>query len=406
MQLTNVMIDDLAVDMLRAPTGKGTLVATMVAARRRYLGPLLEALTGAGLRPHAVEPAAFGLLRLATRVERGPGRGRAAIRAFLGASEGLLVLAADARPLAWRGFVLRPGAETTALLEAAGPLCALSSRYGLDSPPGVLIVHGRPELGGLADAPAWEAMGLRVRHVAEPGLGASAAALGVAAGCHQEEEGFNLARGLRPQPTFASVFPWGQAAIEAGVLAAAASLVGGQVMDVETQVRVVASRVAEHGWLKGKAVADLTKERDDLKARAEMVRLFLGGRMQWVRYTRELAARMPQSMGVTQFDGKNTFVPPGAKGTAVRSLSLQVEARLPPGGTVPAEIDALMENLRGNPLLKSNLPMIRMSALKWGVSRERKGEAVASFSVLCTPQAQAKPAGAAAKGKKPAAKSG
>ena len=92
-------------------------------------------------------------------------------------------------------------------------------------------------------------------------------------------------------------------------------------------------------------------------------------------------------MSITAFNGKSTFVAPGARGVSQQSLTLQVEAPIPPGATVPAEIDALLANLRATPLLKKHLPLIRMSALKWASSRTSAGT-VASFNLLCTPEAK------------------
>jgi Tfp pilus assembly protein PilN len=387
MQLTNILIDDLAVDTLRTTNSRGG-TATIVAARKRYLEPLLEALQAAGVRPHTVEPRIFGLLRVAVDQHPAPRRNRPVYRVFLGRQAAMVVPTAGPRPLSWRGLPLPPGGEAAALVAAIGTMRALALRHG-DEPPSTVLLHGRPELAPALTADAhWAEWELEVIAHEGPGLDDGIAAFGIGAGCHQEDEGFNLARSLRPQRSFVSVFPWGQAAVQAGVLAATAGLMGGQLYDLKTQVNVAKLQAQRHEWMGKMKVADLKKETDDLNKRAELIARYLGTRFQWANYVREVASRLPTSMGISAFEGKATFAPPGGKASSVQSLTLQVEAPLPPGATVPADINALMENLRTTPLLKRTLPLITMSELKWNAARNRAGT-TASFSLLCTPPASA-----------------
>ncbi len=391
LQLTNILIDDLSIDMLRFPTNRaGVGTAAIVAARKRYLDPLLEALISTGLRPYAVEPAAFGLLRLAAQIHRSPGRSRGIVRVFLGPTHGLMILVCGGRPLVCRGFALPPGGEIPAIARAVGPLRILADRYAAEATPEWLLLHGRPELTGLSQSLASAYPDVQVRHHPGPTLGVGDAAFGVAAGRHQDEEGFNLARDLKPRGSFAAVFPWGQAFVEAGVLAAAGGLLSMQVLEVETQAQVAAARSATFRWLENKTVAELNQQRADLTTRAELIKAYLGTRYQWARYLREVTAQLPPGISLTSFSGKGPFVPPGSKVAPQPHLMLGVEADLPPGGTVPAEIDTLLANLRGTPLLKDTLPIIRMSTLKWGTSSLRKGMPAASFSLVCTPESKGK----------------
>lgn len=398
LQLTNILIDDLAIDTLRTLSARGG-TATIVAARKRYLEPVLESLTAAGVRPFTVEPAVFGLLRVAAQDHPTPRRVRSVYRAFLGATGGTLILVNRDRPVAWRGFPLPAGREAEALVAAVGPLRALAPRYGEEAAPTLLLIHGRTELAALATAPAWKSWGIEVAHRDKPAIDDGDAAYGAAVGCQLEDEGFNLARALRPQQSFVSIFPWGQAAVQASVLASATSLLAGQLYDLRTRVNVQAIRAERHTWLGRKTVAQLETERKELATRAELIHSFLATRFQWANYTREVAARLPASMGIVSLSGKSTYVAPGAKGTPVQNLTLQVEAPIPAGTSVPADINLLMDNLRATPLLKRNLPLITMSELKWVASRDQGGT-TASFSLVCSPPA--KPKGKSAGSKKPA----
>jgi hypothetical protein len=396
MQAANVLVEELEIDVLRGKTSRGVDEALIVAARRKELAPLTEAVAAMGANLYGVEPWAFGLLRTAAARHPAPRKDRAVYRVFLDGSSGLVIRAAGARPEGWRLFAMAPGEEAVGLASAVGVLRVLARRRGeTDGGPSRVIVHGRPELAeAIRSLPAWEALGVETAHHAGPSLDdVGAAALGLAAGCYLDDDvAHNLARGRRPRRSLASLFPWGQAAALALVLGGATALMMGQLLEVQTRANVTTARAQRYPWIKGKDVISLEKERADLTTRTELIRAYLTTRYQWARYTREVAQRMPDSMGITAFEGKNTLAVPGAKGAAVRSLELQVEAPLPPGTSIPADINVLMENMRSAPLLKESLPLITMSEMKFATVQGKPGT-VASFNLRCSPVVKAEPKG-------------
>jgi hypothetical protein len=403
MQYTNVLIDDLAIDTLR-DTHARRPTATIVAARKHYLEPLLESVMAAGVTPHTVEPAAFGLLRWAARRWPAPQRARPIYRVFLGQQSALLVLACGSRPLGWRGFSMPAGTESEALAAVIGPLRTLAQCEGDEALPRVLMLHGRSDLrAALTGVPLWKTWELDVWHRDAPGLDDPVAALGVASGCGDEDDGFNLARALRPRRSLAEVFPWGQLVLQGAILASASGVMMSQLADLETRLSVLNVQGKRHDWLRKLTAAQLTTEKTDLTTRAELITAYLETRYQWANYLREVAGRLPASMGITSFGGKCTFVPPGTKGKAVQSLALQIEAPLPPGTSVPADIKALLDNLRATPLLQRTLAKITLSDLQREVSRETGG-LMATFGLVCTPveveSSKAKGKAQASKGEK------
>jgi hypothetical protein len=388
LQSPNLVIDDMAVDMVRSQPFRQPL-ASIVATRHKYLTPILDAVEGCGIRPHRVEPAPFALLRAAQARHRTPRREKAALRVFLGASEALAILTAGDLPLAWRSFPLPAGGELRAVASATKTLASLSRYYGVEEPPELVMLHGRPDLERSQDSVESPTRLVGARRFPGPGLDDAAIAFGLALGCQQDVQGFNLSRSLRPRGTLAALVPWRQLVAQAGILALATFLLGQHQAELGRMLADSRQRQASYTWLEKRPVSDLDAERSRLSAQVETIRTFLETRILWTACIRDLADRLPENMALASLDGHAERVAPGKKAAAGgRLLTLRLEAPIPTGTTIPAEVDSLLASLRSSPSLKTSLPGVKLSALKWGLE-ESTHRPIASFSILCSPEEKA-----------------
>jgi hypothetical protein len=394
LQSPNLVIDDMAVDMVRSQPFKQPL-AGIIATRRKYLGPILEALEGCGVRPSRVEPAPFALLRAALARHRTPRRVKSALRVFVGSGEALAVLTADDLPLAWRSFPLPSGAEETAMVSAVSTLRSLSRYYGVDEPPELVMLHGRVDATRSRDASCSRdavespARRLLARRFAGPGLEDAAIAFGLALGCQQDVERFNLARASRPRGSLAGLVPWRQLVAQLGVLGMATMVLFQHEGDLGRRLADVRRRQEAHAWLAKQSVSDLGAERSRLAAQADTIRHYLDTRILWTDCARDVAERLPENMALAALEGHGVYVAPGKKPAPNgRQLNLRLEAPIPAGTTIPSEVDTLLGSMRGSPVLRKSLPAVKLSTLKWG-QEEGTRRPIAMFSILCSPEEKA-----------------
>jgi hypothetical protein len=397
LQSSNLLIDDMDVDMIRSQPFKQPL-ASIIATRKKYLAPVLGAFEGSVLQPHLVEPAPFALLRAGVAKHRTPRGVKAAVRVFLGECDALSVLTALDRPLAWRYQELPTGSEAAAIASGATTLRTLSRFYGVDTQPELVIVHGRPDLVALQDSPDWLKDPVRTRRHDGPSLDDANVAFGLALGLLQEEESFNLVRKTRPKSSLGSLIPWKQLTIQVSALTAASLLLHANAETLDSQLRVVKKQQKKYEWLRNSAPNVLEKERAELQTAAAAMQHYLQTRVLWTGYARELGELMPKAMILTSFQGQNDYADAKSRvANANRSLTLKLESPITESGSMPPEVDNLIDSIRGSAVLRQDFPTIKLASLKYSSSQQLKRD-MASFSVLCTPAPKstgAKPGGAA-----------
>jgi hypothetical protein len=388
LQSSNLLMDDIDLDLVRSQPFK-TPLATVLATRKKYLAPIQEALAESSIRPHQVEASALALFRLAVSRHRTPRNAKTAFRVCLGSREVLTILTALDRPLAWRFHDLAPGDEIATIGSTVTTLRAQCQAFGLETPPDLVILHGRPDLVQLEASPLWLKEGIKIRRHDGPSFADENAAFGLALGLFEEEQAFNLVRALRPQGSILSSIPWKQLVMQVGVFAAATSLLHVHVASLESQLGAVLKKQKAHSWIGAKTIPVLEKERVDLTNAATAVQQYLGTRVLWTAYTREVGELLPHAMTVSSINGQADYVEPGKKVPAnSKLLTLKMETPISEGNTVPAEMDTLLDALRASSVLRRDFPTIKMSAFRWSVSQQSK-TAMAAFSVTCIPDPKA-----------------
>jgi Tfp pilus assembly protein PilN len=393
LQSPNLSVDDMIVDMIRLRPGQRPL-ASIVACRKKYMAGVLSALAAAGVEPCVAEPSPCALLRDAARRLRPPGRSRAFARVILGDGRGLAVLmTAPEAPLMWRPFDLAPGREAAAIRAAVASLGSLGRFCGQEGELDTVLVHGRPDLGPLAEVVEAEALpGVKLlRHDAPP-LDEAAIAAGLAEGPGPGASAFNLVRSLGRGLSFWEVFPWGQAVLQVAALVAASLFLRHHLIEARAEARGALNEDARYAWAARVPTDKLRAEKKDLEQRLDSVRTFLASRVSWTAHARDMAARLGPAIILTSFQG--TAELEGGRGKPRRSLALKLAAPIKKAGGMPREIDAFLRALRDAPLLKRDFPEIELANLQWtaAISTSPSATPTATFGVTCSPGSKSAPA--------------
>jgi hypothetical protein len=382
---SNVNVDDMEVDLVKAQPGKKPL-ALLVAARRKYLAGLLAAAGRCGVRPHRTEPAPFALVRLAAARARGPRRARTVVRVFLGEAQGVAVLVSGALPLAWRAFELPRGGEAAAVCSTAKAIQIVARFRGDVGAPDAVLVHGRPDLAEVFDAePFREALGVASRYSPEPGYDSRSVALGLALGARQGEEAFDLSRSLKPRAPFWQLFPFGDVALQAALLVCVTLFLDAKFATARNAFARVRAETAKHRWIEKVDDAKLEKEKKELGQKVEAVRNFLGTRVLWSAYTRDASDRLPESIMMKSFVGLCELDTGNRKVRPKKSFVFQLSAPIPRGEGMPPVIDDYLGALRRDALLQRDFPQIELADLKWNQPPGGGAHALADFTVTCLP---------------------
>jgi hypothetical protein len=405
-QSPNLSVDDMVVDMIRLRTGQRPL-ASIVACRKKYLSGVLAALGSVGVEPCLAEPSPCAVLRDAAKRLRPPGRSKAFARVILGDGHGLAVLmTAPEAPLMWRPFDLPAGGEAAAIRAAVASLGSLGRFCGQEGELDAVLVHGRPDLGPLAEVAEAEALpGVKLLRHEAPALDEAAVAAGLAEGAGPGVAAFNLVRSLGRGLSIFEIFPWAQTVLQVAVLAAAALFVHHNLGKARAEARAARAEDARYEWAAKAPTPKLLEEKSDLAARAEAIRSFLATRVLWTAFARDMAARLGPEIALTSFQG--TAELEGGKSKPKRSLAMKLAAPIRKSGGMPKEIDGFLRALRDDPLVKREFPEIEMGDLRWTAATGMSSSSTptATFGVTCLPGAKAAPAKPQAEAKAKAAKS-
>ncbi len=390
----SVSVSDMAVDVIKAQPDK-RLVAGIVACDAEYMRGLLKALKDCGIRPVRAEPGPCALLRAAAHRYRAGRNAKVVLRLFLSESEALAVLVVNKLPVVWRYLSLPRGDEASTILSAARSLVMVSRDCGIESPLDMVLLHGRPDLARLLDVD-WmqEQMRVPVRWFDGPGLENGQIAFGSALGCwNLEQRAFDLSHSLKPRASFREIFPWREVAAQVVLLLCMALFLLHRYSGLQESYAALQVHNAQNIHTGSVQESQLAQEKQDLEQRIAAVAKFLGTRVIWTSYERELAGCLPANTFLTSFQGTSELESAEQKksrGKAKKSLVLQGTALISQSGLMPREIDLLLDKLRGHPALKRDFPVVELTALKQG-QRLANETPAAFFTVVCLPKTQDKP---------------
>ena len=393
---SDINIAEMQIEVVRGQPKNHPLLS-LVACRRKYLSNLLDAMKTCGVRPFRAEPAPFALLRLGATRLRAPRKAAAVIRFFLGPAEGVAVLLQGDMPLAWRTFDLPAGSESGALLSTAMALQVVSRHCGEAGRPDAVLIHGRLDLAETFRNDMFRTvMGCLPQHTAGPSYDARSIALGLAMGCREAEQALDLSRTLKSRLPVWQVLPYGQIAAQFAVLAGLTAMVEGHARDVRQSSRMVHDECSAHLWTLEGNDTNLKKEKTELEDKLKAVRGYVGSRILWSTYTRDVASRLTENMVLRSFAGNNDLATDGKP--SKRSLVLSLTAPIALGKTLPHEIDQYLEALRNDEILRRDFPRVELAGLR-GSEGKVGSSSQASFTVNCLPKLELPAAKGAAKAK-------
>jgi hypothetical protein len=392
MQSPNACIDELSVQVVKRTYAKRTL-ASVASCRRDYLLDVLGSLQECGIHPYRTEPAPLALLREAEQRRR-VRKGKPAVRLLLGPCEALVIVTAGSVCVTWKMIKFTEQNVLPTLCASIRSCQALLSRFGIETPLDVAIVHGRADLKeGVTSEAFVQKVGLPMVWCEGPELSGGDIAYGLAIGCigEQGDESVNLSKGMTPPPSIFQIFPWGEVAVQIAVVLCMALFLFGHSRHARNAVVPVAAELAKRPWANGRAQADLNKEKTDLTAKVEAIKKFVGSRIRWTEYTHDVSARLPDAATLSLFQGLGELEEGGGKGKAKRSFTLRGEAAVDRDGLMPKEIDDFLVSLRSDPLLKRDFPLVEVSDIKVTQPTRKDEFPMAVFTVLCLPKASAPP---------------
>jgi hypothetical protein len=405
MRSSNVNVDDMEVDMIKSQPGKQPL-ASLTACRRRYLAGLLSALGSCGVRPYRAEPSPFALVRLAASRYKTPRKSKAAIRIVLGEKQGVAVLIASGTPMAWRTFELAAGAEVSTVISAVKALMIVGRFRGEIPPADCVLIHGRPDLEYAFQADAFqEATGVQTRYYKDPAFDAGSVALGLAMGCQQAGASFDLARALKPPAPLWELIPFGELATQIVLLVSITLYLHWRQQAVSRESVKIHAQAAKHAWMAKIDEKKIEAEKKELGLKLEAVKEYLDTRILWSSYTRDLASNVPESIVLRAFAGQcDLEMGPKRAAKPKKSLVFRLTAPITGSRVMPKEIDAYLDQLRADPLMSRDFPLIEIADLK--SMQAVGGRAAADFTVKCLPRTEGPAPKAAATAKKEQAKGG
>jgi hypothetical protein len=134
----------------------------------------------------------------------------------------------------------------------------------------------------------------------------------------------------------------------------------------------------------------LEKQTKDLEQKVEAVRKFIGTRIQWSAYTRDISTRLPRIAQLAMLEVFNDLDCGGGKNDSRglrKSFQIQVQAPYVNDGNAPREIDMVLTALRNHPLLKRDFPSVELSGIK-RIEALGKEAPTAVFTIIGLPAAK------------------
>jgi hypothetical protein len=359
-----------------------------IAACRRVLAEeLYQALASVGVRTVRLEPAPASVLEAIDRTARPPYAWRTLVRVLLSQGGGLAMLVAGGKPVLWRRFAMTAGQEALNVASAVRNIEVHARvNLGLHGLAG-LFIQGKGADGLAEELRSYTTLTVRAADGAVLDDATYSLALALAAR-KKDPDRIDLLRSTRPPPSLARLFP---RQLAAGLVAAAA--VVGLVLwnaraELQDQCETLGVQNASYAWAEGVKADTLRAERKTLSDEVTAIQRFLGTRVVWSNYLRDLPTRLPansclQSL-VGDYEMKSVGKTTGRN--ANRSLTICGQARYTDRGSAPKDIDAFLDSLRAADLLRKTFPQVNLAEIKW---KKEFGADIALFTIIATPAEKA-----------------
>jgi Tfp pilus assembly protein PilN len=362
-------------------------ICSVAACRRAIAEELSQALKAAGTQNARLEPAPYAVLAAADRRARPPRAWKVLVRVLLGEGGGLALLVLNDEPVLWRRFTLVVGQEPHSIASAVRYVeVHAMTGLGLGRVAGVMV---QGKIGESLSARLREELAGEV--VIAPGEEPNEATYSLALALvarKVESGGINLFRPIRPPMTLGQMFPRKLAAGMALAAAVVTLTLGYVLMALDGECGNLRQQNAGYAWAQTLQTDAIERERKSLASEVSAVQGFLGTRVIWSNYLRDLPTRLPSNACLQSLTGSYEMKSTGKNETqrVNRSLTICGMARFTDRGSAPKEIDAFLESLRKADLLKQAFPVVRLAEIKW---RKDAGADTALFTVIASPAEKA-----------------
>jgi Tfp pilus assembly protein PilN len=160
------------------------------------------------------------------------------------------------------------------------------------------------------------------------------------------------------------------------------------LMALDGECESLRQQNARYAWAQTLETDAIERERKSLASEVSAVQSFLGTRVIWSNYLRDLPTRLPSNACLQSLTGSYEMKVTGKNETqrVNRSLTICGMARFTDRGSAPKEIDAFLESLRKADVLKPAFPVVRLAEIKW---RKDAGADTALFTVIASPAEKA-----------------
>jgi hypothetical protein len=381
----------MVADVVKSRPDKREL-ASIAACQREFVATFSQAFEERTMRLVRAEPAPCALLRLAQQGERRNAKAKVVVRVFLGVTDALALLTTGGRPILWRTVQLPQGDEATAIVNLVRSLGPVAGPSGVEDKPDLVVVHGRTDVEQLVDTD-WvrQQIGVRFHWVDGPQLSGDQIARGLAfGGLDEDESSFDLAKEFHRPPSVSDIFPWRVAALSFAILVLMFCFLWCRKDQLEDAC-VAAVHANRQSVAPSVPTSDLEREKRDLQARVSAVQRFLNHRVMWTACLRELSTSLPDNVYLTSFSGDAEFEKPKKKGKATgkRSLVIKGAVSLPKNGSIPREVDHLLDLVRQHPAITNDFPVVELADLS-RTGRMDDEQELALFTFVCLPKGSKK----------------
>ena len=196
----------------------------------------------------------------------------------------------------------------------------------------------------------------------------------------------DIVSSLRPPPTLKDIFPKNLAVFMLIIIVAMAGMMWNKATSLDKQCRLLRKQNASHKWARSLSIREINKQRKALLYEVDCVYRFLGTRIVWSDYLRDIPTRLPPDaclVNVWANCEMKEMVKKKHARKPKKSLTLTAMARFSSRASAPREIDAFLQSLRGMKLLQRDFPLVELAEVKW---RKEGKSGMALFTVIALPK--------------------
>ena len=372
-------------DALAVNVRGGSYVA-LAACRKDGATLVEEGLTRIPHTRRALEPVPFAVFRLAQRASAAPRGWKTLVRVVIDGDRGLGLLQRGRSLLAWRPFAPAAGRELDSVCGVVRGLVAHArADLGVHVVDGA-VLHGAPALSTVA-AQASTVCGVEVRLVAAVEMSDKAVAQGLAlGGLGVGTSAPNLLKQLRPPFSVREIFPYGTAAILAVVALGSWRMLASETGTFDDRCKRAQQKIDAALKASRVKLSDLKTARKAAMHEATLVSRFIGKRVPWAEFLRELPAHLPESAVLVGILGHDQLILPSLEkpdeklGEGQREVSIHGQMQMTQAEAAPEDVKDLLAGVTQFPLLLANFPRVDGAEV---TRHPRRGQDMATFIVRC-----------------------